>query len=158
MRSHPGRGKLALVLLLLPGVWACGRDDDADVETRPGLETRPGVEATTDAVRVTDVNLGTALGADNRVAAGSETDTFRPTDTVYASVATQGTGTGSTLTARWTYEDGQVVDETTQTISAAGPAVTQFHVSMPAGFPTGQYELELLLNGQSTERRSFTIQ
>jgi uncharacterized protein YfaS (alpha-2-macroglobulin family) len=157
MRGPPVRGRLVLVLALLPGVWACGGRDDADVETRPGAETGPGVEATTDAVRVTDVNLGTALGPDNRVAAGSDTDTFRPTDTVYASVATEGTATGSTLTARWTYQDGQVVDETTQTISAAGAAVTGFHISMPDGFPAGQYQLELLLNGQSTERRSFTV-
>jgi uncharacterized protein YfaS (alpha-2-macroglobulin family) len=157
MRSAPVRGRLVLVLALLPGVWACGRDD-ADIETRPGAETRPGVEATTDAVRVTDVNLGTALGPDNRIAAGTGTDTFRPTDTVYASVATEGTATNSTVTARWTYEDGQVVDETTQTISAAGAAVTEFHISMPQGLPAGRYQLELLLNGQSVERRSFTIQ
>jgi uncharacterized protein YfaS (alpha-2-macroglobulin family) len=157
MRGAPVRGRLVLVLALLPGVWACGRDD-ADVETRPGAETRPGVEATADAVRVTDVNLGTALGPDNRIAAGTGTDTFRPTDTVYASVATEGTATTSTLTARWTYEDGQVVDETTQTISPAGAAVTEFHISMPEGLPAGRYQLELLLNGQSVERRSFTIQ
>jgi uncharacterized protein YfaS (alpha-2-macroglobulin family) len=157
MRGAPVRGRLVLVLALLPGVWACGRDD-ADVETRPGAETRPGVEATADAVRVTDVNLGTALGPDNRIAAGTGTDTFRPTDTVYASVATEGTARTSTLTARWTYEDGQVVDETTQTISPAGAAVTEFHISMPEGLPAGRYQLELLLNGQSVERRSFTIQ
>jgi uncharacterized protein YfaS (alpha-2-macroglobulin family) len=157
MRSVPVRGRLVLVLALLPGVWACGRDD-ADVDTQTGAETRPGVEATRDAVRVTDVNLGTALGPDNRIASGTGTDTFRPTDTVYASVATEGTATNSTLTARWTYQDGQVVDETTQTISAAGASVTEFHISMPDGLPPGRYQLELLLNGQSSERRSFTIQ
>jgi hypothetical protein len=158
MRSHRERGRLALVLALLPGIWACGGRDEADVETRPGTETGPGAETTMDAARVTAVNLGTALGPDSRVAAGSDTNTFRPTDTVYASVATEGAATGSTLTARWTYEDGQVVDETTQTISASGAAVTEFHISMPGGLPAGQYQLELLLNGRSVERRSFTVQ
>jgi hypothetical protein len=156
MRNHPVRGRLVLVLALLPGIWACGRDD-SDVEARPGAEPGPAMETTTDGARVTAVTLGTALGADNRVAAGRETNTFQPTDTVYASVATQGRATGSTLTARWTYEDGQVVDETTQTISAAGAAVTEFHIAMPDGFPAGQYHLEVLLNGQSIERRSFTV-
>jgi hypothetical protein len=151
MKRRARRFSSVLALALLPAVWACGRDDEAEVETLPGSEV--AVEA----VRVTDVELGRAIGPDNRVTDDAETDDFRPSDTVYASVATEGTATGSSLTARWTYQDGQVVDETTQTISPTGPTVTEFHISMPGGLPAGNYQVEILLNGRSVERKDFEV-
>ncbi|CAN5875543.1 hypothetical protein BH23GEM9_BH23GEM9_07910 [soil metagenome] len=155
MKRHaPNRFRLAFVFMLLTGLSACGGRDEPAVDT---TDTGPVREVTQDAVRVTNVDLGTTLGADNRVPAGSATDTFRPSDTIHASVATEGAATRSTLTARWTYEDGQVVDESSQSISPTGPAVTEFHISMPNGFPTGSYQLEILLDGQSMERKSFTV-
>src|ERR1051325_5031014 len=84
---------------------------------------------------VSSVNLGKSLGPDKRVTA--ETTTFAKTDSVFASVATSGDG-GGTLAARWTFQDGQVVDETTQSVGG-GPAVTEFHVSKPSGWPVGSY-------------------
>jgi hypothetical protein len=152
MRTQPLRvAHIALALALVPAAWACGGRDDADVDTIPGTEV------TTGAVRVTDVDLGTAVGPDNRVTAANVTDTFRPTDMIYASVATDGAASGSSLTARWTYEDGQVVDETTETLTAAGPSVTQFHIMKPDGFPTGSYQLEILVDGRSVERKDFAV-
>ena len=69
------------------------------------------------------------LGTHNaRVNDNAATDEFRRTDTIYVSVDTEGTAVGAALLARWTYEDGQVVDETTQTISPSGPAITEFHI------------------------------
>jgi hypothetical protein len=149
MKANSGRFmSLALVVALAPVLAACGRDE-------PEVETQPGTEVTTGAVRVTDVDLGNAIRADRRVI--DETDDFRPTDTIYASVVTEGAASGSSLTARWTYQDGQVVDETTQTISPTGPAVTEFHISKPDGFPTGNYQVEILLNGRSVEKKDFEV-
>jgi hypothetical protein len=44
--------------------------------------------AGTTAVRVTDVTLGRSVGGDKAIT--DRTDTFRPNDTIYASVATEG--------------------------------------------------------------------
>lgn len=107
-------------------------------------------------VHVSDVTLGNTIGADYRIV--TETGTFRPPDTIYVSVETTGTSPGADLTARWTYEDGQVVDETSRTIAPDGPAVTEFHVSKPDGWPTGEYEVVILLNGQQAERASFRVE
>ncbi|MGH7447493.1 MAG: hypothetical protein ACRELT_08025, partial [Longimicrobiales bacterium] len=63
----------------------------------------------------------------------------------------------STLTARWTFEDGQVVEETAQTISPTGQTVTEFHISMDGGLPAGSYQVEILLNGQSVEQEEFEV-
>lgn len=143
--------RLALVLALAPAAWACGGRDDTDVQTQPATEIA------TDAVRVSEIDLGTAVGADKRVTEGNETDTFRPSDMIHASVGTDGVGSGTVLTARWTYQDGQVVDETSQTISPTGPANTEFHIMKPDGFPTGSYQVEILLDGRSVERKDFVV-
>jgi hypothetical protein len=153
MRASRGRPfALALAIGLVSTLAACQRDRDADTD----LDTRPTTETMTDAVRVTDVELGRSIGTDGRVE--DDTDEFRPTDTIYVSVDTEGSATGATLTARWTYQDGQVVDETSQTLSPSGRTVTEFHISMPEGLPAGDYRVEILLDGQTVESRDFEVQ
>jgi hypothetical protein len=141
----------ALLVAIMPAVWACGRRDE------PVVETTPATEVGTQAVRVTSVDLGTSVGADNRVAADAATTEFRGTDTIHAAVTTEGTVSGASLTARWTYQDGQVVDETTQPVAGSGTAVTHFQISMPGGLPAGDYQVEILLNNSRVESRSFRV-
>ena len=144
------RGSLLfLPLLLALALSACRGNDAANQGTTQG-------NAAAENLRVDEVDLGTSVDANRRVL--DDIDDFRPTDTIYASVRTVGSGSGATLTARWTFEDGQVVDESSQTISPTGPANTEFHISMPEGFPVGDYEVEILLNGQSVETESFEVQ
>ena len=107
-------------------------------------------------VRVTDIDVGRGLTADKAIA--EKTDSFRPADTFYVSIKTDGSGPSATLTARWTYEDGQVVDESTQNIAPAGSATaTEFHVSKPDAWPAGGYRVEVLLNGTSAGTRDFKV-
>ncbi len=131
-------------------VIGCARDRGTERE-----EAATGTVATESAVRVSTVELGRAVGDDNRIT--DRTDNFRPNDTIYASIVTEGTGANTTLTARWTYEDGQVVDESNRTISATGRDVTEFHISRPGGWPTGSYRLHILVNGQEVESREFRV-
>ena len=107
-------------------------------------------------VAVTAVTLGRAVGPDSRVT--DETSIFNLTDTIYTSVATEGISPSSTIVARWTFEDGQVVDEISRSIAPNGPEVTEFHISKPDGFPVGSYEVVILLDGQEVDRRSFTVE
>jgi hypothetical protein len=139
MGHHP-RILTALLLATALGA-ACSR-----TAPPPAAET---------AVRVTDVDLGRSLGADKRIA--DKTDSFKPTDTIYVSVATDGSAPSATLKARWTYAEGQLVQESSQTIAPTGPAVTEFHVAKPDGWPKGTYKVEVLLNGNSVETESFKV-
>jgi hypothetical protein len=123
--------------------------------SRPAASPPPATPAATATVRVTDVDLGVGLGPDKRVT--DKTDSFSPSETIYLSVRTEGTAPSATLKARWTFEDGQVVQETSQTIAPTGPAFTEFHVSNPAGWPKGSYKVEVFLNGSSTETESFKV-
>lgn len=116
---------------------------------------QPAGTTTGTAVKVTDVTLGRAIGGDKAVT--DRTDNFRPNDTIYASVATEGSAASTTLRARWTYQDGQVVDESSRTITPNNRERTEFHISKPDGWPAGNYEVELFLDGQSVEKKKFEV-
>lgn len=133
---------------------ACAQDAETAEETR----TPPAAEAPSSAaVRVTDVEMGRSIGSDGRIADDADTDDFTSSDTIYVSVHTEGASSGARLTARWTFEDGQVVDETSQTLSSTGPSVTEFHISRPDGFPAGSYRVEIQLDGRTVETEDFTV-
>jgi hypothetical protein len=105
-------------------------------------------------VKVVDVSLGRALGADKQVTVSSTT--FAPTDVVYASVVTEGDAKRATLTARWTHQ-GSVVGQTVQDIAPKGHTVTEFHVFNPAGWAPGEYRVEIRLDGRVMADRSFRV-
>ena len=111
------------------------------------------------AASVTGVDLGSAIDADGRVVAG--TSTFATTDTITASVSTttnapNTTATG-TLGARWTFEDGQLVNQEAKTFNFTGPGVTNFQISKPDGWPLGRYKVEVSLDGAVVETREFEV-
>jgi hypothetical protein len=108
------------------------------------------------AVSVTQVDLGRSLKPDLKI--DDNTSTFRPTDVIYVSVETKGTGP-ATIGTRWTYQDNQVVNESSRTISPNGtePARTEFHISKPEGLPAGKYHLVVTLNGTTAETKDFEV-
>jgi hypothetical protein len=117
----------------------------------------PGTTGTSGTgVGVSQVDIGRSLTADKTI--GDSTNSFKPTDTIYASIVTGGTAPTATLKARWTYQDGQVVNESTQTIAPTGDARTEFHISKPDGWPTGKYKLDVFLNGSSAAMKDFTVE
>lgn len=148
-RRPAWRRSVALAALLLAGTAACGKKDAAE-EAAPGTTTTAA-----SAVSVTDVSVGKGVDAAKRVT--SESDDFAPADVIYASVATTGAASNANLTARWTFQDGQTVDSTTQVISPTGPAATEFHISKPGGLPKGKYKVEVLLNGSSAGTEEFEV-
>ena len=119
----------------------------------------PGATGTTGngvGVRVSQIDMGRSLTADKTIS--DNTDSFKPNDTIYASIVTEGTAATATLKARWTYQDGQVVNESTQTIAPTGNARTEFHISKPDGWPIGKYTLEVFLNGSSAATRDVEVE
>jgi hypothetical protein len=113
----------------------------------------PGAPAA--AVRVTEIDLGRSLAADKAIA--DKTSDFRPSDTIYLSVETDGTSPQATLATRWTFQDGQVVKEESQTIAPAGKARTEFHIMKPDGWPVGKYTVAVSLNGAAAGTKDFEV-
>ena len=114
------------------------------------VETTGGQE-----VKVEEVKLGSAVGSDKRVV--EETKSFAPNDTIYVTVETQGNAPEATVTARWKFENGQVVNESTQRIVPTGAVATEFHLQKVDGFPEGKYKVEVLLNGQKVQEENFEV-
>ena len=115
--------------------------------------------AATESLKVGSVTLGSAVGADKKVAKAKTA--FAPTDkTIYASVATEGTTAGATLNAKWTYQDGDTtttVSDISQSISTDGPAVTTFKIQNPNEWPEGKYKVTVSLNGQAVGNEAFEV-
>jgi len=131
---------------------SCNTERTRCLTTCPGAQW---VNPTASVVRVTEIELGTAVGPDKRVL--QPTTVFKPRDTLFASVSTDGASPRVTLTAHWSYEATQLVNESSQVIAPNGPAVTEFHLTKPDGWPPGRYRLEVLVDGQLAGTRDFEV-
>jgi len=113
------------------------------------------IERVSDPLRVVEIDLGRAIGPDNRVI--ESTDEFRITDTIYASVVMLGRANAATLKARWSGESGEVIDETVRTVTPVGETIAEFHLVQPAGWQKGKYRVEILLDDASVGREEFEV-
>ena len=143
---------LTAVALAFAALAACSKE-----QKESGGDVTPGAAASTPAastVTVADIDLGRAV-ANARVT--DKTTNFKPADTVYTSVHTTGSAAAATVMARWTFEDGQVVDESSQSIAPSGDAYTEFHISKPTGLPKGKYKVEVFLDNKSAGTKDFEV-
>ena len=119
-------------MMLLASVAACG--------------SRP--------LNITTIQLGRTLNADHSVA--EFTTIFSPHDTVHLSVLTAGGGSG-TISVRWTF-GGNLVGESKQRVANQDFAATNFPLRSAAGFPPGQYSVEVFLDGAPVGTKTFKVQ
>jgi hypothetical protein len=105
-------------------------------------------------LQATTIQLGRSINPDKTVA--NHTTRFKPTDTIYVTVLTEGSGSG-TIKVRWLYA-GRVVSEPQQDVSYQGAAATEFHLQNNAGFPPGDYSVECFLDGRSIGTRAFRVE
>ena len=105
-------------------------------------------------LRVTTIQTGKSLNSDKSV--GNHTTRFKPDDTMFASVLTDGPGAG-TIGVRWRYA-GRLVSEETKNVSYRDHAATEFHIQNSSGFPEGEYSVEVLVDGQPFATRSLKVE
>jgi hypothetical protein len=150
---------LALMVAAAIALAACGKKEAPPPPApAPAPVVAPAAPPAPAGVTLASVTLGKAVGADKKVSAATET--FAKGDTIHASIDTTGAGS-ATVVAKWTYsKDGKTapVKEESATITPTGPATTEFHISKPDGWPTGDYQVEILVNGSSAATKSFKVQ
>jgi hypothetical protein len=154
LRNSRALGLAALSVTLL-ATAACGKKDTAPAVD--SVATAPAAPAPAPVLTVSSVTLGKRIGADKMVATADTASVFARRDTIYASVMHEGAPPSATLAARWTFQSGQVVDSTSQTINPTGPGMTEFHISKATAWPTGNYKVEILLDGASVSTKEFQI-
>ncbi len=151
------RARIALLAAILASAVALTACKKA--ETPAPTPTAAPVEPTpvpAPAVTVTDLSLGKSVGADKKVQ--TPTDTFSPKDTIFAAVSTDGSAPSSVIAVKWTFGDGQTVKEDSKTIAPTGPAVTEFSIQKPTGWPKGNYKVEVTVDGKPGPSKTFKVQ
>ena len=141
---------------------ACKKEEPVEVAPAPApVAVKPAVAPAVApppapaAVTVTAVNLGTSVGADQKVTAA--TTTFGTKDVIYAAIDTQNAAKDVALAVKWTFQDGQTVHEESTTITPEGNATTSFKLASNDGWPVGKYKVEISLNGTPAQSVDFEI-
>lgn len=108
---------------------------------------------------VASVDLGTEVGADNRVTTALES--FAPTDTIVASITLANASAApveGSVGARWSGPEGQAFNDESQARAwSAGSQAVVFRIAEPKGFKPGNYKIEVSLNGSVVQMREFSI-
>lgn len=151
---------LALALVATLALAGCKKEEAAPPPVvTPAPAPAPAPTPVTATAAVTSVVLGNAPDASGQVS--TPVVEFAATDAITASITTSTSDPAATvsgtLTAKWLYEDGQVVNEQSQAFGFTGPGVTNFKISRPDGWPSGGYKVEVLLDGTQVESREFTV-
>ena len=166
MNSKPLHYAVAAALVASLALAGCKKKDEPvppPVATAPAPVPAPApappMAMAMSTVTVTSVDLGTAVGADMKVTAPATS--FGKTDTIIAAVSSHASdpalpGMGK-LSAKWTYQDGQVVNEESQDFNFTGDGVTDFRIAKPDGFPAGNYKVEISLDGKVAQSKDFAI-
>ncbi len=139
---------LPLALALV--VFSCKKQEAAPVDTTAMAPAPPPAPV---ALKVDGVETGKGLNADKTIK--DDAHDFGVRDTIYASVKTEGTGTGK-LGAKWTM-GGKTVNETTQDISTTGDANHEFHITKKTPWPKGDYKVDITLDGAVVGSKDFSI-
>ena len=103
---------------------------------------------------LTSIQTGRSLNSDKSV--GALTTTFKPNDTIYVAVLTEGSGS-ATIGVKFSFQ-GRVISEPEKKVSYRGAAATEFHIEYSGGFPTGEYDVEVVFNGQSAGMRKVRVE
>ena len=141
---------------------SCNRDGGMDTTADPAgsdtnaLESPPGMtDAPADAPAEPQADAADVTVTSPQTAFASDDETIHVSITTVSSADAPAT---ATLGVRWTYEDGQLIDERSAALQFTGTDATSFHVNNPEGWPMGTYDVEVTLNGEPVETRQFTIQ
>lgn len=151
-----------LTAVLIGGVALVGCKKKEDTAVVPPVTTEPmpapapmPMPAPVSDFAVNSIDLGNTVGADMKVTMPATT--FAPKDTIHASVSTTGMATNANVTGKWLFQDGQTVHEDPKTVTTTGPAMHDFSISKPDGFPAGNYKFELWVNGALAQTREFMV-
>lgn len=148
-----------IIALAVATLAACKKDEPAPPPPPPPPAPAPAQAPPPPApapLSVADVQLTNALTDDGKPVA--VIDTFAPADGIYAVVSTTGVGNGK-LAASWTFgADRQAVHQEEHQIDTTGPGQHVFRITKGDGFPVGDYQVDISLNGAAVSSKTFKVQ
>lgn len=162
MNSNRLSPALAVALVATLALAGCKKEEAAPppvATPAPAPAPAPIPAPVTATASVTDVVVGKTADTSGQVTAAATE--FAATDAITASVTTATSDPAATvsgsLSTKWLFQDGQVVNEETKTFNFTGPGTTNFQISNPDGWPVGKYTLEVSLDGSKVQTREFSV-
>lgn len=152
--------KLLIAASLGLALSACKKEEPVEVAPAAiAIEPAPAAVAPAPApiaasVSIAAVNLGTTVGADQKVTAAATS--FSNDDVIYAAIDTKNTGKDLALAIKWTLNGGTVHEESTM-ISPEGDLTTNFKFGNSGTRQAGKYKAEISLNGVLAKSVDFEI-
>ncbi len=104
-------------------------------------------------LELANIQVGRSLNQDRSVS--SITTLFKPNETIYVSIQTKAAGKG-TISVTWKYGT-RVVAEPSKPVDYNGPSSTEFHLHNSAGFPPGDYSVDVFIDGKQVGTRAFKV-
>ncbi len=157
--NKPSIRSLAIALSVTVALAACGKKEEAPAPVvapaPPPVVAQVTPPPAPESVSFAGLKLGNAVDANQNVTAPMTS--FAKTDTIYAAVSTNGAAPNAAIVAKWTFGDGQLVDESSQSIAPTGAAVTTFHVAKPDGWPVGAYKVNITIDGNPVASQGFEV-
>lgn len=98
------------------------------------------------AVSVQSITIGSAAAEDGSVSAQG---VVASRDPIIVSIRTDGAASGVPVTARLTYQDGQVAGEESVTLDTSGPEVTNITFRNSNPWPAGRYNIHVTVDGRT---------
>lgn len=157
---------LLIALTTTVALAGCKRDNTDDtMANNPAMDTTPAATDTTTPaatdtappstpmnsmagagdVTVSAVTVGNNAAADRSVQPVAQ---LGARDKIIVSVRTDGSAVNTNVSARLTYQDGQVAGEESATLNTTGPETTNIEFTNANGWPAGKYRAEVMVNGQ----------
>src|SRR6266704_5711197 len=136
-------GAFVSALVLFAALAACNKKNDTTLTDTTSLGTTTATVAVDTApIRVSDIQVGKAVGSDKKI--GDQTTSFGVRDTMYVSVITDGAAKDAKIATKWTFNGTKGVKEDSQTISpTGGTTVSEFHIDKKTAWPKGKYTVEV---------------
>lgn len=146
--THAIRASGALVVFLV--VAACTPEQRDTVDSAAGAAETLGRTA----LSVLNLETGRRAGPDRKIT--DETETFAPTDTIFASVHMSGTVNTGDVKGQWSFPDGSVVDQPADSANADNRLL--FFLTKPEGLAKGKYTFRVIVNGKQVREEGLTVQ
>jgi hypothetical protein len=105
--------------------------------------------------KIVQVLMGNAVDAGHVVI--TDTREFGAKDPIYASVLSIGAHQGLKLSAEWLSPDGRSIAKSEQLIVPDSDLATTFSVRNPDGWPSGDYQLTIAINGHGQHTEKFHV-
>lgn len=105
--------------------------------------------------RIVSVLVGNAVDGEHVVT--TDQREFAAKDPIYASVLSIGAHQGLKLSADWLAPDGSSFAKSEQLLVPSSDLATTFNVRHPAGWPSGDYQLRIAINGHTLRTEKFSV-